>query len=232
MSAAHTRSISGLVYIYADRFMQAVERHAQNVALGATGIPCSSRPGRGGELNLYVDSRQLASHLLAASFWSLREQNLVDLTLEKSGWGIFSISSVGVHRKEQLPRPGLEGELLKALETWNGCKADMIITCWLGSRRQAADIQVLEMVQHELASLGYGETHEIKRGTISTFLTRFSARPDLEFRPYCDKIARLRDESESDIGRWEMFRRAERDLSTALLDECETGVGLGSDGGD
>jgi hypothetical protein len=103
MPAAQTPSISSLIYVNADQFMQAVDESFPAFTRRWTTVPCRSRLVRSGELSLYVESGELASHLLAAAFWSLREQNLVDLALTQTGWEIFSIYKVSVHQKENLP---------------------------------------------------------------------------------------------------------------------------------
>lgn len=153
-------------------------------------LPCSSRA---------VLKRPLAATLLAAAFWSLREQGLIALELSASAFRLPGRNSfqVRVTRRGQARLGGLEGAIMHHLSTNLSDSVTDIVRRWLGTPGPDPWKQVVEVA-----------ADDVRR-----------------HRFHCAQMAQLDETGNDVIMHWQDFRTREIPLSTALLDACIRALG-------
>lgn len=194
-----------LLYLYADRLMPKDKALTQGFE-----VPCRDTK---------VQMNPLAEHLLALSFWYLREQGLISLEIVRGKVLFVKTTKVVVRRTGTGTRPGLEGALLNHVGQDSGTKISDVIYRWYGSDSSNPHWDVVNAVTQEALAGGYLRTVDVDRGAVGGFLL---GKTKLE--PVCESIVPLEGAFNDVASRWQNFQTTEAELQKELLDACRDGI--------
>lgn len=177
-------------------------------------VPMSNAdvPGREAKTN----RQDIAKHLFAVAFWSLREQGAIDLALTEGKVLFIKTTHVQATLKQQVPAAGLEGSILALLGKKPSQSVSEIIRAWY--RRDVLDPwgDATAFIQSEGVQQGY--FLDAHRGVVGALTGKPRVLPNLE------TITPKLPEAEALVGKWQAFQSAEPDLATRLLKECASAI--------
>jgi hypothetical protein len=201
----------------------------------------------------------LPETLLATTFWSLRDQGLISFgsltkdvlrqwAFQGPGAPTREVHELDVVRDKEGNRPGLEGQVLSALDTasqrrprkrWRStdpgeahskppsasievrCTVVKVVCSWFGRGRSFPTSHVMKQARKELFALGYGGAEN--RRLLSRFLDQVG---ELAPQPTDEDIRDLRAEAERVVSGWRSFLLNEPGLSQELLESCASGISV------
>lgn len=209
-STVRESSPSLLLYLFADRFVP--EKKFRSVGVE---IPCR---------NVQVKLEELAAGLFAVAFWSLREQGIIGLEAFRARrMLVVPTTRVRVSGLGSAPRPGLEGEILKALGEKKEDHVYALVRRWFGTNSRSPHWDVVRVVIKEAMDLGYmsQKEEETGRGAVTGF---FLGKTRVKLDPSCEKISSLEGHLEEFASRWENFQSSETELYGALLEQARKAI--------
>jgi hypothetical protein len=193
-------SVPLVVYFFADRLLPPRK--------GANGmhLPCSAES---------VQTQSLAVLLLSVAFWSLREQDLVELHLvhhSTTRWPVHH-HDVNLKRLDRDSRPGLEGALLENLE--DETTLCDVVSKWSTRHSNNPWHEVIEEEVAEAAAAGY-----LRSTSADGVLTRLLGS-GTELESDCTRIAGLDGDFLRFQVSWSDFQENEPLLHDHLRSECK-----------
>ena len=193
--------VSTLLYLFAAGLVPKGSRFVAGIPTAE--VPCSQEK---------VRQDAFAQLLWASAFWSLHDQGLIRLRLEREP----DTTTTGTAQAAPGPRvdlPGLEGAIVRALHGPPVAekRARFVVFSWFTGPVKDPYGATIDAVAQAAAGAGYLEA-VIRGGRVK------------RVRPNCDLIATLRPAFDEAAGRWAEFGRAEPDLDRALLEGIAVGL--------
>lgn len=202
---------SVVVHLYADRFMPA--------AAAGKGGPIALSSG------VVVVREVLASLMVAAGLWSLREQGAVALEVfhEKKMFG--TKSGVRVRLVQELPTSGLEAQLMQSLARNKKARQDGVgvrdLVHAVVPRSPVPYSEVVGVAILQECDEGY-VLKEMRPGAPDK--RGRPGKPKPHITPVPDRIATLAPLAEHLVAQWAQFAAAEAELKEMLVAESRAGI--------
>lgn len=198
-------STGTLCYLFGDRVAKPAGR------FGGTVVP---------HAGVKVSQADLAALVLAVSFWGLREQGVLRLTLTvRRRFGFVVRRRIElVATPEVTERSGYD-DLILGQVAQGRTSVYAVVRGWF--RRDVNDPEgtVLAVAEREMVTHGLAREVDAERGAVGGFLLgRTRVEPDL------DRIEQLWRTFEQTLAGWQRFQRDEPELAALLVKRCHQGI--------
>lgn len=200
---------SSLFYPFADRFVP-----ADRALTAGTELPCSGQK---------VQTKPLASTLLAVAFWGMRETGAAALEPFERKRLFMRQQRIRVNRLAPGPSGAVgieDGLLAVVVNDRDGNAIDDLVWRWLERDSVDPHKAVVEKVVHALAGGGYYRIVDAERGRIAG-----AVLGKTKLAPVCERITGLAGAFEQVAAAWHAFQEREPDVHRQLRESCERGIG-------